>query len=260
MSYSPATPSFTNVQSVNANTVLTTWSRTVLVDTTGGSVTITLPTAVGNNGLSVQVKKIDSSSNTVVVQGTGGQTIDGVVAVALGIQNQTGIFTSNGTNVNETSGLTPLQTDFAEVARVTDLAGVALNSDIVFDAQLGSSNLAYNTGTGVFSLIAGKRYVLSYNLIFTAITTGATGDISVQWVDSGSNLGIVNNGGVGRYPSQTLAVAETVGPCPPLIYQPGVNQGVKLRVIAFPGGGTATLTGAAVGLQSSALVRQIAGF
>jgi hypothetical protein len=56
------------------------------VDATSGNIIITLPTAVGNDGRILFVKKIDSSSNTVTVKGNGSQLIDGSNTIVLSTQ------------------------------------------------------------------------------------------------------------------------------------------------------------------------------
>ena len=58
--------------------------RTILVDATSGDVTISLPAAgTAGNGFPVTIKKIDSSVNTVTVDGNGVETIDGATTVVL---------------------------------------------------------------------------------------------------------------------------------------------------------------------------------
>ena len=49
----------------------------VRADATAGIFTVTLPTALNNQGRPVLVKKIDSSVNAVTVSGTGSDTIEG---------------------------------------------------------------------------------------------------------------------------------------------------------------------------------------
>ena len=58
--------------------------RTILVDATSGNVTISLPAAAtAGNGFPVIIKKINSSVNTVTVDGNGAETIDGATTVVL---------------------------------------------------------------------------------------------------------------------------------------------------------------------------------
>lgn len=74
---------------------------TITMDATGGNRTVTLPALSGaydsvrNIGLVVNVKKLDSSANTVTVDGNGAETIDGaatqiIVAQYDNIQMQAG--------------------------------------------------------------------------------------------------------------------------------------------------------------------------
>lgn len=65
-------------------------------DATAGSITLTLPTAVGNGGKILYLKKIDSSANTVTVDGSGAETIDGALTQVLSFQYQGIAIISNG--------------------------------------------------------------------------------------------------------------------------------------------------------------------
>ncbi|KKK52529.1 hypothetical protein LCGC14_3104000 [marine sediment metagenome] len=58
------------VNTVTVDTTLTTLFSVVLCDASGGALTITLPAASGNDGKWYRIKKIDSSVNTVTVDGT----------------------------------------------------------------------------------------------------------------------------------------------------------------------------------------------
>lgn len=59
------------IRTVEGDTTLTNADAVVLVDATDGAVTVTLPTAAGNSGLVLQVKKADSTGNSVTVQSVG---------------------------------------------------------------------------------------------------------------------------------------------------------------------------------------------
>lgn len=64
-----------SVNTVSSNTTITTLYDLVLVDTSSGDVTITLPTAVGNQGKVFQIFKT-ASANKIIIDGNGSQTID----------------------------------------------------------------------------------------------------------------------------------------------------------------------------------------
>lgn len=60
-------------------------TEVVLVNASSGSVGISLPTAVNNKNL-YTVKKIDSSSNNVVITTSGSETIDGGASAILKVR------------------------------------------------------------------------------------------------------------------------------------------------------------------------------
>jgi len=62
-------------KSANYGVVIT--DQVIFVDCTGGAVTITLLTAVGNTGKRYTIKKIDSTANALTIDTTSSQTIDG---------------------------------------------------------------------------------------------------------------------------------------------------------------------------------------
>lgn len=69
-----------------ANYTATTSDFYIWVDATGGAVTITLPTAIGNAGRTFVIKKIDSSGNAVTIDANGSQTIDGALTQVITTQ------------------------------------------------------------------------------------------------------------------------------------------------------------------------------
>lgn len=86
---------YADVQSYSANTTLTNANSVVLVNASGGSRTITLPTPT--RGKIFNIKKTDSSLNTVVISPPSG-TIDGAATKSLAYQWDSLQITSDGTN------------------------------------------------------------------------------------------------------------------------------------------------------------------
>jgi len=66
------------------------------VDASAGAVTITLPSP--SSGARVRVKKTDASSNTVTVQPSGSETIDGASSHTISQKNEAYEYVSDGTN------------------------------------------------------------------------------------------------------------------------------------------------------------------
>lgn len=71
--------------------------RTALVDATGGARVVNLPTAASARYRVYTVKKTDASVNTVTIDGSGAETIDGVATVVLTLQWERVTIQSNGT-------------------------------------------------------------------------------------------------------------------------------------------------------------------
>lgn len=68
----------------------------VLVDASGGNVTVTLPTPT--NATATIIKRIDGSANTVTIATPGSETIDGESAPEVDRQYEAHEIVSNGSN------------------------------------------------------------------------------------------------------------------------------------------------------------------
>jgi len=70
----------------------------IFVDATTGDITITLPTAVGNEGYEINVTKKDSTLNGVIVDTTSAQTIIGELTQTTTTQYDNMTFISDGSD------------------------------------------------------------------------------------------------------------------------------------------------------------------
>lgn len=86
-----------NTRDIAASPTLDITHRTALVDATAVARTITLPTAASARYRVYTIKKIDASVNTVTVDGSGAETIDGALTVVLTLQWERITIQSNGT-------------------------------------------------------------------------------------------------------------------------------------------------------------------
>lgn len=75
-----------NVNTTPYNIVPVTGVYVYLVDATVGNITVNFPTAVGNTAL-YTVKKVDNSANTVILDPSGAQTLDGQATQTIRFQN-----------------------------------------------------------------------------------------------------------------------------------------------------------------------------
>ena len=78
------------------------WGEDIEVDCAagaGGNITINLPTAVGNNGKTISITRVDGSANILTIDGATTETINGALTKIIGVQWDSLTLKSNGTNV-----------------------------------------------------------------------------------------------------------------------------------------------------------------
>jgi hypothetical protein len=98
---SSATEQLWTTTSKSANYTVTESDRDklILVDASGGAVTISLlAAATAGNGFRVVIKKTDNSANTVTIDGNGSETIDGNTTSVLSSQYDSDNLISDGSN------------------------------------------------------------------------------------------------------------------------------------------------------------------
>jgi hypothetical protein len=83
--------------SVTASRILDDNYTIILVDSTSGAVTITLPAAASYKGRHYYIKKIDSSVNAVTIDGNGSETIDDQLTAVITVQYTSLTIFSDGT-------------------------------------------------------------------------------------------------------------------------------------------------------------------
>ena len=87
----------TDVQTVTASSdTLGSTDHVVLCDCTSNAITINLPAA--QSGRQYHIKKIDSSSNTVTIDGNGAETIDGALTQVISAQYESITIVCDGSN------------------------------------------------------------------------------------------------------------------------------------------------------------------
>ncbi|MFN8371192.1 MAG: hypothetical protein U0T83_11290 [Bacteriovoracaceae bacterium] len=97
----------TKLLSKTANYTLTSSDSVILGDASGGTITLTLPTAVGIEGRQYTLKKTDSSTNAVTVSTTAAQTIDGATSFSLANRYDNLTIVSDGANWSIISSTAP---------------------------------------------------------------------------------------------------------------------------------------------------------
>lgn len=100
--WAPATPAAggaTSVRSVTSNTTVLADDDIILADATTGQITVTLPSAA-TAGRNLTVKKMDASSNAVVLNRVGSDTIDGDTQLYITSQYDAPMIQSDGSRWN----------------------------------------------------------------------------------------------------------------------------------------------------------------
>lgn len=101
--------SFAPTVSVSATYTATSLNEIILVDATSGAVTINLPTSSGLLGKKYKVIKTDSSTNTVTIDGSGSETINGSTTKVMYTQYEAYEILSDNSNwfVSDHDTITP---------------------------------------------------------------------------------------------------------------------------------------------------------
>lgn len=84
------------VSSITTSQTITTNDQIVFCDATAGAITVTLPTAVGNEGQIFEIKKTDASANEVILDGDGSETIEDTTTVTITVQYEAIKIASDG--------------------------------------------------------------------------------------------------------------------------------------------------------------------
>lgn len=160
----------------------------VLVDTTGGSVTITLPTGASAGAL-VGIRRTSAGSNTVTVQRGGSDTIavgtGTATSITLTLQDRTVILQSNGSG------------------SWTPITGYQALSSL--DTRYAKYLIPTTTKTGPYTAVARDLVPVdttSGSVTITLPTSAAAGDmVGVRRISGGTNTATIQRGG-----SDTIAV------------------------------------------------------
>ena len=167
--------SFTTVTKTTTATLLTSGEDNVLVDATAGDFTVTLPTAVGNNGITYKISKLQDA-NLVTIDGDGTETIGGDLTIVMSSSNDSIIIASDGSN------WIILSNDISYAARYTSNAGqtVSNGSNFVYEDGTRDTHNAYNAGTGEYTVPATGWYDIKASV---RPSTAVTVSIAIE-VDS----------------------------------------------------------------------------
>lgn len=152
-----------------------------LVDATSGSVTANLPTAVGITGRKYFFKKTDSSSNTVIVNPSTTETVDGKLTFSLSFQNETVEVISDGANwAVETPDSNSIVHDVTQTSHGFIVGNAIYNSGLPYSKTKADSFNTTEKFVGIVSEVIDAdnfKYISSGEIVLTtaqwdAVITG----------------------------------------------------------------------------------------
>lgn len=88
----------TSVDTISSTSTLGSDTDLFLINSTSGDITLTLPSAVGVSGKRLTIRKIDSSTNNVIVDPTGAETVDSLAVLYLNSQGDSVDLVSDGSD------------------------------------------------------------------------------------------------------------------------------------------------------------------
>jgi hypothetical protein len=222
------------VVSISVSATASNWNQIILVDATSGAVTVTLPTAASNGGKSIEVKKIDSSTNAVIVDANGAETIDGQLTQTISLQYNNARFISNGTNV------------------IMESVDNGVVSEKGFTALPASVSNATNTVADITGLTFTLPSAGEWRLVYNIQTDQTTTDGGIVFITDSSNVEVANSRKQrgGNTTVQILNAEVFVTTTGAATYKMRFQNG---------GGGTFTVTQSA-NVDSSVLWEKIGGY
>lgn len=183
-----------NIQTLFSSGSAADWNYTVKTDSTAASVLVTLPTAVGNTGKSIEIIKTDNTANTVRIAPFGTETINGSSnPIYLYTQGDAITVRSDGTNsyiVSDNRSSIGQGKSYMSINATATQSSVAVGTTVAFSSATVASNgsdVAFNSTTSSFTLKAGKTYRLVGGVGY-ANFSAYNGWANYQWKTTGGTL------------------------------------------------------------------------
>lgn len=159
----------------------------VLANSSGGTFTLTLPTAVGNAGKLFRIKVTNSGTNFVLLQPSGSETLDNIPNLKLGTSGDDIQIISDGSNWQIVSNGVRVGFKYSgSTQSIITGSQVMLQPTFNYDPQIG-----YNSGTGVFTIKMNGLYRLTAYWQANAITYATNQDLSLAAIKNGAGVGTI---------------------------------------------------------------------
>ncbi len=221
----------TNIAYKNANYTLTGLDSVITADSSAGTITLTLPTAVTTTGRQYTIKKV-VSGNSVIIATTASQTIDGSSTLTLTTLNSSAVLVSDGVNWYQTAsngsggGAVSSVSNSDGTLTISPTTGAVVASLALGHANSWTGQQTFGTSAPIFStmtagsvLYAGTSGLLSQdnaNFFWDAINHR----LGIGTTTPGVKLDVV---GEGRFKIDNEALNLTSGSVNHTVYQVYTN-------------------------------------
>jgi hypothetical protein len=257
MSFTPSFISFTNTTGGYACYEWVDATTNTTLDSTGTGIGTGVPnteTSAQQDNITARIIYKPSTNQTVKLRVTSG---NGTVTLRGSIGTQAIIRPLNLSIAVQATATGTLNTDYIQVEKTTNQTLVGNSTDITFNATT-ATNGGITQSAGVFTLTAGKTYLLEASLGVSQFTSNSA-YIWYSWVDATTNAQLdQSNGGGGAVGSSGVAIPVTwtgidnYTSTAKIIYTPVTTQTVKLRIT------DATGTCSVLAIGTKATIMQIA--
>jgi len=257
MSFTPSFISFTNTTGGYACYEWVDATTNTTLDSTGTGIGTGVPNTENSaqqDNLTARIIYKPSTNQTVKLRVTSG---NGTVTLRGSIGTQAIIRPLNLSIAVQATATGTLNTDYIQVEKTTNQTLVGNSTDITFNATT-ATNGGITQSAGVFTLTAGKTYLLEASLCVSQFTSNSA-YIWYSWVDATTNAQLdQSNGGGGAVGSSGVAIPVTwtgidnYTSTAKIIYTPVTTQTVKLRIT------DATGTCSVLAIGTKATITQIA--
>lgn len=209
----------------------------ILVDASSGNVTITLPTAVGNSGKVFYIKKIDTSINTVIVDGDGTETVEGELTQVIGLQDDFLTLFSDNSNFRIIGAYRGV------IAKYSTNAGQSIPNStattVIFEDLGYDSHGAMNTSTGEYTVPYKGKYRVTSTLTFGSSTTWSGTEVLRMDVRV---FGISTDSPINTYPNNSSGGAIAAGIAGSVDVECDAGDVIEVRVDQRSGASLSLLT------------------
>lgn len=230
--------------SKTANYTLAATDSTVRVDASAGAVTLTLPAASGNAGLTYTIIRTDlvSSTNKVTIDGNGTETIDGMTTYILWT-GESLVIECDGTNWVTRVEPSPVGLGYSFLRGTT--------ANVRYVAGVNANNALITSTTGP---VVNTLYAVPFPLARTTKFDLVECEVTTLGAGSNVRLGIYRDNGncypgslifdSGNISSATTGAKSATITAALQIFQPGLywltyeNSATVPQIRALPGGGT----------------------